>query len=326
MRLTAVSKVLDEADIIEAFVRHTAAFVSHQIILDNGSCDGTVEILKQLRDEGLHLTLLQNDCRQFNEKKLNTVLYYLAVQLGTPDWVLFLDADEFIDDREAVRAGGGLVAVLKRQPVELLCVHVLLRHYQASIWDNLNEPIIPARLTWRQERPAVEKVMVRGNLAGRNVDILPGNHGAQVDGQPCPHSDESTVTLAHYPERSPFQTIVKFVRGWSKVLAAGESEVRIGTSNHYREFFQKLRDRPQDMLRSPWLHRFNRPTDGLIHDPITYRGTSLRFTPTLDEPMRAVRCLVRTIETVSQQHGRLLEECPEARVLAIKWSEDINIL
>jgi hypothetical protein len=32
MRLTAVSKVLDEADIIEAFVRHTAAFVSHQII------------------------------------------------------------------------------------------------------------------------------------------------------------------------------------------------------------------------------------------------------------------------------------------------------
>ena len=64
--------------------------------------------------------------------------------------------------------------------------------------------------------------MVRGNLAGRNVDILPGNHGAEVDGQPCPHSDESAVTLAHYTGRSPFQTILKFIRGWSKVLAAGE--------------------------------------------------------------------------------------------------------
>ena len=326
MRLTAVSKVLDEADIIEAFVRHTAAFVSHQIILDNGSCDGTVEILKQLRDEGLHLTLLQNDSRQFNEKKINTVLYYLAVQLGTPDWVLFLDADEFIDDREAVRAGGGLAALLERQPAERLCVRVLLSHYQASIWDNLNEPITPVRLGWRQERPAVEKVMVRGNLAARNVLILPGNHGAEIDGQPCPYWDESTVTLAHYSERSPFQAIVKFVRGWSRVLAAGESEVRIGTNHHYRESFQKLRDRPQEMLRSPWLHRFNQPTDGLIYDPIAYRGTSLRFTPTLDEPMRAVRCLVRTIETVSQQHGRLLEECPEARVLAAEWSEDIQIL
>ncbi|MFZ0018058.1 MAG: glycosyltransferase family 2 protein [Acetobacteraceae bacterium] len=178
MRLTAVSKVLDEADIIEAFVRHTAAFVSHQIILDNGSCDGTVEILKHLRDEGLHLTLLQNHCRQFNEKKLNTVLYHLAVQLGAPDWVLFLDADEFIDDREAVRGGGGLAALLEGQPAEVLCVHVLLSHYQASIWDNLNEPIIPVRLSWRQERRAVEKAMVRGNLAARNVDILPGNLGS----------------------------------------------------------------------------------------------------------------------------------------------------
>ena len=51
--------------------------------------------------------------------------------------MLFLDADEFIDDREAVRAGGGLAALLERQPAELLCVHVLLSHYQASIWDNL---------------------------------------------------------------------------------------------------------------------------------------------------------------------------------------------
>ena len=173
--------------------------------------------------------------------------------------MLFLDADEFIDDREAVRAGGGLVAVLERQPVELLCVHVLLRHYQASIWDNLNEPIIPARLTWRQERPAVEKVMVRGNLAGRNVDILPGNHGAQVDGQPCPHSDESTVTLAHYAERSPFQTIVKFVRGWSKVLAAGESRSGLERPTTTGSF-QKLRDRPQDMLHR--LAASVQPADG----------------------------------------------------------------
>ncbi len=42
MRLVAVCKVLDEADIIEAFARHTAHYVVHQIILDNGSIDGTM--------------------------------------------------------------------------------------------------------------------------------------------------------------------------------------------------------------------------------------------------------------------------------------------
>ena len=48
MRLVAVTKILDEADIVEAFARHTANYVSHHIFLDNGSVDGTVEILKAL--------------------------------------------------------------------------------------------------------------------------------------------------------------------------------------------------------------------------------------------------------------------------------------
>ena len=55
MRPVAVTKILDEADIVEAFARHTAHYVGHHIFLDNGSVDGTVEILRQLRDEGRFL-------------------------------------------------------------------------------------------------------------------------------------------------------------------------------------------------------------------------------------------------------------------------------
>ena len=51
MRLTAVTRVLNEEDIIEPFIRHHAAFVEAHILLDNGSGDRTLEILAALRRE-----------------------------------------------------------------------------------------------------------------------------------------------------------------------------------------------------------------------------------------------------------------------------------
>ena len=57
MKLAAVSRVLNESDIIEAFVRHTAHFVDHHIFVDNGSVDGTLRILEQLKDEGFGITV-----------------------------------------------------------------------------------------------------------------------------------------------------------------------------------------------------------------------------------------------------------------------------
>ena len=43
MRLVAVSIVKNEADIIEAFVRHTLAWVDHHLVFDHDSTDGTRE-------------------------------------------------------------------------------------------------------------------------------------------------------------------------------------------------------------------------------------------------------------------------------------------
>ena len=60
MQVVAVTRVLDEADIIEAFARHAAAYVDHHIFLYNGSTDGTLAILQALHRDGLPLTLLQN--------------------------------------------------------------------------------------------------------------------------------------------------------------------------------------------------------------------------------------------------------------------------
>ncbi len=55
-----IAMVKNEADVIEAFVRHNLAFMDALVIIDNDSVDGTREILVQLIQEGLPLVLFDD--------------------------------------------------------------------------------------------------------------------------------------------------------------------------------------------------------------------------------------------------------------------------
>src|SRR5271157_5406542 len=121
MNLVAVTRILNEDDIVEAFVRHHAPMLVHHIFLDNGSTDRTVEILRALKDEGLSITVFQNGSVYFFEETHNTLLYRLAVQECGADWVVFLDCDEFVDARGQE---GGLPACLQSMPAD--AVHGLI--------------------------------------------------------------------------------------------------------------------------------------------------------------------------------------------------------
>ena len=61
MRLVAISRILNEADIVEAFVRHTSTLVDHHILLDNGSTDATLNIQSALHGEGLSIEVHHSD-------------------------------------------------------------------------------------------------------------------------------------------------------------------------------------------------------------------------------------------------------------------------
>lgn len=329
MRLVAVTRILDEIDIVEAFVRHTATYADHHILLDNGSRDGTREVLSALVREGLPITVIANPSVSFAEAEANTWLFREAARQHGAHWVAFLDTDEFIDDRGLADGLDRLLREVAETRPLIGQLKVRLTDYVAIAADDSGQDIVPVRIGWRGEPTGNLKSLVRVGDATRGVEIRAGGHGAlwpatgyELWADPVAEG----LTLAHYPERSTWQWMSKFVKGWAKVLAAGPDSVASGHSLHYRPAFETLRDRPEAILFNDALMTFKNERPGLVHDPIAYRGGALAYTPPIDERLRAVRSLLAFVEDLAVRHGALLAQSGEARRLSETWDRERTTL
>src|SRR6476620_2790832 len=92
--------VRDEADIIAAFVEHHLAQGADLIIAtDNGSVDGTTEVLQKYADLGV----LELHHDPVSRKQQHAVVTGMARRAATEyhaDWVINADADEFFVARD----------------------------------------------------------------------------------------------------------------------------------------------------------------------------------------------------------------------------------
>lgn len=91
-----IAMVKNEADVIEAFVRHNLAFMDALAIVDNDSVDDTREILVQLQRRGLPIILLDDPVVGHFQAEIMTAVYRRMVPIFRPRFVFLLDADEFI--------------------------------------------------------------------------------------------------------------------------------------------------------------------------------------------------------------------------------------
>ena len=312
MRLIAISRILNEADIVEAFVRHTSALVDHHILLDNGSTDATLNILSSLHREGLNIEVHHSDAIAFAQTEQNNFLFRQAAGERGADWVLPLDADEFID----VRAGGAAMRAGLLTNTRDAC-KVRVREYIPSLEDDPAELLVLARIRRAYDPTNNVKVIARGNLLGSGGDLRPGSHSIHVRGHEVAWQILEDVVYAHYATRSSWQWVTKFVIGWSKVLAAGEPTVTAGHSRHYRDPFRLLKNDPAAILRNQYLLE-SRQGAGMATDPLPYRGGPLRYTTPIDHQMRAVQSLLTHLERLSMHHGELAAAASHAVLPAIE--------
>src|SRR4051812_46619587 len=84
--------VKDEADVIEGTIRHMADEVDQLLVADNGSTDGTRDILVKLALE-LQFTVVDDPDPGYEQSRKMSALAELAASHGAT-WIVPFDADE----------------------------------------------------------------------------------------------------------------------------------------------------------------------------------------------------------------------------------------
>lgn len=326
--LVSVTRLWNEDDIIEAFVRHHARQVDHFVFLDNVSTDRTLDILAALAAEGVRITVFEARSVSFDEAQTNTWLYDHAAGALGADWVLFLDADEFVDPTplpDAARAAPRwLAATLAALPNDCVAADLQMFSYIDSDEDDAAEPCVPRRLRWRRRPADLSKVFVRGRLVGP-VTVEPGNHAANLRGERLPMTRIAPM-LAHYGRRSGWHDLSKSATGWLKVLAAERTQERQARNGHYRAPFEHLRDHAGWIVHEPSYRHLPVDRATMTEQPLPYDGGSLCHTRIEDPAMRALMLAVRYTEALARQHGRLIDESTEARALVGLWNAERRLL
>jgi hypothetical protein len=99
MKIRALCVVKNEADIIAQTLRAAAAWCDRIYGLDNGSDDGTWELVQQLAAELPAVRPFKQLARPFEDSIRDIILRQFAREAAHGDWWCILDADEFyIDD------------------------------------------------------------------------------------------------------------------------------------------------------------------------------------------------------------------------------------
>ncbi|MEO6995763.1 MAG: glycosyltransferase family 2 protein, partial [Lacunisphaera sp.] len=299
MRLVAVSVVKNEADIIEAFVRHTLAWVDHHLIFDHDSTDGTREILGALRAEGLPIRLFTDEAIENLQDVRSHYLSQLAIRDHDADWVLPLDADEFLTGYNRTTLEETLKSVPPGEPASVRHLNYYTTHEDDPTITN------PAlRLRYCQTSLSVTKKLLipKQLLLDAEVSVGKGSHvlfrrNTPVTDRPLPEQ----FYLCHLALRSPQHQVLRVVLAELQKLSRGK--LHEGLDVHYRLGFQLLAEDP-----SLFFSTVCPPVASLSLKSIDYRGGALTAKISSSGWTRFTRALVPYLEKLAVSHGKLVDQ------------------
>ena len=208
MKLVMTLLVRDEEDIVaDNLDFHLAQGVDEVIVTDNGSVDGTLEILRAYEARGL-VRIIVEPTDDYSQGRWVTRMARMAATEHKADWVINNDADEFWWPREGTlrtlfEGLGGDVGVVVGHRTNFVPRPEDDRPYWERMTlrerESLN-PVgkpLPPKLAHRAHP---EIVVVQGNHRIKGPDV-----GSEVD--------DGSIEILHFPMRSYAQFENKIIKG-----------------------------------------------------------------------------------------------------------------
>jgi hypothetical protein len=241
MKLIVTMMVRDEADIVAAMIdHHLAQGVDYFIVTDNGSIDGTTEILQEYSDRGV-LELRHDPVHRKQQAPTVTAMARAAYTEHGADWVLNADADEFWIPQNRDKTLRENFASIPKE----------IQAFPVPVIDMIGEPAMDgsglSRLIYRDQR-SLERLHSLGlhahstpdvaHIGHADVEVVQGNHYVNITSLGLPSADDA-IEVLHLPWRS--------WRQYShKVSNAGrayeESDMTPSPNHHGMRDYRRLKD------------------------------------------------------------------------------------
>lgn len=197
MKIFSICVLRDEVDVIAETLRAAAEWSDRILVLDNGSTDGTWELVQELAKDSPSITVAGRDTQPFRDELRGEVFEQYRGLAEPGDWWCRLDADEFyIDDPRTflsqVHRRYGLV---RCAVYNVYFTDVDLAAYEQSPAEWLARPV-QERLRYYENNSSEAKFVRHRNDLRWEGQIWPTNRG-----RVC----RDRIRMLHYQYRSPAQ-------------------------------------------------------------------------------------------------------------------------
>lgn len=260
MRIIVTLLVRDEIDVLAATVEHyLAAGADHLVVTDNGSVDGTAELLERYRHAGV-VDLIHEPDHNYDQSRWVTRMARRAAVKHGADWVVNADADEFLwpcepagDNERGPRLIPGpdfhLAPTLETVPHDIGAV---VARRQNLLADPGATGAWPDRLIWREVVSMSERGTPIGpktiHRADPDVVVAQGNHaavgpliGGTLAGEP--------LVFLHVPDRDYDQFERKILNGGASL---DSTDLPTDVGWHWRVDYERL---TSGTLQEVWAAR-----------------------------------------------------------------------